>query len=587
MRKFWIVFAVIAVLVGGGLGLLWLAISSLEAPAAGAEGRVLHWRASGGYPEVAPQTLMERLQAGDVPTFSQLVLSLHRAARDPGVETVLMDLRGVSVDWAQLEELCVAVTAVRSGGKQVWAYIESGGDADYALACAADRIAMAPEGNLMVMGVATELAFFAETLQKVGLEAEFLHVGEYKSAPEQLERTGPSDANREMTTALVEGRYELLVDLVARGRARPVAEVRRWIDTGLYDGPTALAAGLVDTLLTAEDLLAELAPDDDLARLEDYALTGGSGGGRHTVALVTAGGTIYPGPSRRDNFQGQILGSDTVIEHLTEAREDDDVAAVILRVDSPGGSALASDLIWREVERVRERKPVIVSMGGYAASGGYYIACSADSIFAGRGTLTGSIGVFAGKMDWSGLYRKLGVHREFIHRGENALMLTDAGGFTPGQRELFQAQLERFYERFLAKVATGRGLTRDAAHAVARGRVWTGLQARDAGLVDDLGGLARALDAARAMIGAAPDDRLRVRTYTEPLSWLERAMLDALRTRAGRALATAAGDGPTAVPEPLASVVQALLRAGFADAAPLLDGRPVALMPWREVPRTP
>ncbi len=587
MRKFWIVFVVIAVLVGGGLGLLWLAISSLEAPVAGAEGRVLHWQASGGYPEVAPQTLMERLQLGDVPTFSQLVLSLHRAARDPGVETILVDLRGVAVDWAQLEELSGALTAVRESGKEVWAYLESGGDADYALACGADRVAMAPEGNLMVMGVASELAFFAETLDKVGLDAEFLHVGKYKSAPEQLERTGPTEANREMTTALVAGRYDLLVDLIARGRSRPVAEVRRWIDTGLYDGESALAAGLVDTLLTAEDLLEAIAPDDDVARLEDYALAGGSGGGQHTVALVSAAGTIYPGPTRRDSFQGQILGSDTVIEHLQEAREDEDVAAVILRVDSPGGSALASDLIWREVGRVQRHKPVIVSMGGHAASGGYYLACSADSIFAGRGTLTGSIGVFAGKMDWSGLYEKLGVHREFIHRGENALMLSDAGGFTPQQRALFQSQLERFYERFLAKVAAGRGMTRDAVHEVAQGRVWTGLQAQEVGLVDGIGGLERALTAARAVIGAAPGAPLRVRTYTEPLSWLERALLDALRTRAGSAL-VAAADGPaTGLPEPLAAAARALLRAGLADAAPLLDGRPLTLMPWREVPRAP
>jgi len=605
VRKFWIVFVIIVLLIGGGLGLLWKAITSLEVPVA-AEGSILHWHAAGGYPETPPDDLLQHLEAGDRPTFSQLLLGLRRAAGDPGVETLLIDLRGLSVNWAQLEELHAAVADLRAAGKTTWAYIESGGNADFAVACAADRIAMAPEGNLMVLGVAAELAFFRETLAKVGLEAEFLHVGEYKSAPEQLTRTGPSEANRRMTTDLVEGRYELLVELIASGRGRSVAEVQAWIDRGLYDGPTALAAGLVDTLLVAEDLLPELGPEDDVAALEDYVRGAGRDGGAGEIALVLAEGTIFPGRSRRDELQGRIMGAETVIDHLARAREDADVDAVVLRIDSPGGSALASDLIWREVARVRDAKPIVVSMGGYAASGGYYIACGADSIFAGAGTLTGSIGVFAGKIDWSGLYDKLGVHREFIQRGENALFWRDAGGFSPAQREMFQDQLESFYERFLAKVAAGRGLDRDEVHAVAQGRVWTGEQGVAAGLVDAVGGLERALRSARVLAGVAPDARVRIRTYAEPLTWFERALLDALRTGGddavvGRALAGLAGGSRaaaaagsslggsagtlTGLPSPLGDIARGLARAGLADVAPLLDGRPVALMPWREVAR--
>jgi protease-4 len=584
VRKFWIVIIILLVLIGGGLGLLWMALSSLDAPASGADGSILHWQASGSYRETAPDDFLSRLQMGEAPTFSQLVLALHRAADDPQIETLVLDLRGVGVNWAQLEELSGAVGAVRAAGKTVWAYIESGGNADYALACAADRVALAPEGNLLVMGVATEMAFLAETFDKVGVEAEFVHVGRYKSAPEQYTRTGPSEANREMTTALVDGRYDLLVDLIARGRGRPVAEVRRWIDVGLYDGPSALAAGLVDTLLDPEELLEGLGDPDDVARLEAYALSGGTRGGRHEVALVVGSGIIMPGPSRRDQLMGDILGSETMVEQLQRARQDDEVDAVILRVDSPGGSALASDLIWHEVARVRQEKPVIVSMGGLAASGGYYIACGADSIFAGTGTLTGSIGVFMGKYDLGGLYDKLGVHREFIQRGENALMLRDAGGFSDEQRELLQDQLERFYERFLAKVAAGRSMDRDAVHEVAQGRVWTGEDGLAAGLVDGIGGLSRALDAARSLIGAGPDERLGIRTYGEPLSWLERTMLDALRSHAEIAVLLGPRDPLAGVPQPLAEAARALAHAGLADVLPLLDGRPLALMPWREVP---
>jgi len=586
MRKFWIVFLVIAVLLVGGLGLLWKSVTSLDSTSGAARGRVIHWQAADAYPEQAPSGFMEHMMAGDGMTHHELLFGLKRAAADPDVEALVLDLRGVILNWAQLEELHGAVTHVRQAGKTVWAYIESGGNADFALASAADRIAMAPEGNLMVLGIAAELAFLRDTLGKLGIAADYLHVGQYKSAPEQLTRTEPSEANREMTTSLVEGRYRLLVDLIAQGRGRDAATVRRWIDVGLYDSESALAAGLVDTLLDASALLGDIFPKDDIADLTAYARRGQRGSSRHQVALVVAAGTIYPGESRYDNMLGRLLGSDTVIEQLARARRDKNIGAVVLRVHSPGGSALASDLIWREVERVREVKPVIVSMGGYAASGGYYIACGADSIFADAGTLTGSIGVFAGKLNCAGLYAKLGVHREFITRGENALFWYDDSGFTPPQRKLFQEQLDRFYERFLAKVAAGRGLSRDQVAAVAQGRVWTGEQALSHGLVDGVGSLDRALAAAKAMLDLAPGERVQLRVYTKQLSWIERTMLDALRSRAGSGWSRLAWTGaPAGLPEPFAASAAAVARAGLGDVIPLLDGRPLALMAWRDVPR--
>lgn len=588
MRKFWIVFLVIVVVLGGGFGLLWKMLSTFDGPGP-VTGSVLHWQAGGPYPEAAPEGFLEKLQAGDVLTHHQLLFGLQRAAADPDVQALVLDLRGVALNWAQLEELHAAVGRVRDNGKTVWAYIESGGNADYALASAADRIAMAPEGNLMVLGVAAELAFLRDTLDMLGLEADFLHVGRYKSGPEQLTRSAPSDANREMTESLVEARYRLLVDLIAAGRGEDPDTAKRWIDVGIYDGESALAAGLVDTLLDGETLLGDIYPDDDVADLEDYARQGRRVRSRQQVALIVAEGVIYPGKSRFDGMQGRILGSDTLVEQLGRARQDESIGAVVLRVDSPGGSALASDLIWQEMARLRAAKPVIVSMGGYAASGGYYIACGADSIFADTGTLTGSIGVFAGKLDWSGLYAKLGIQREFITRGENALFWSDAGGFTPSQRRHFQAQLDRFYERFVTKVAEGRGLGYEEAEAASQGRVWTGEQARRHGLVDGLGGLDRALDAARAALGLTPEDEIQLRIYTKQTSWLERAMLDALRSRGAAGavarVAVRAPLGALALPPPLAESAHALSHAGLADVAPLLDGRPLLLMPWRDVAR--
>jgi protease IV len=245
------------------------------------------------------------------------------------------------------------------------------------------------------------------------------------------------------------------------------------------------------------------------------------------------------------------------------------VQAVLLRVDSPGGSALASDLIWREVARVRDRKPVIVSMAEYAASGGYYVACGADSIFAEPGTLTGSIGVFAGKVAMSGLYSKLGITREFVTRGENALLFSDSASFTDAQRAALQATLGAFYTRFVAKVAQGRRLPEMEVAALAEGRVWTGAQAQARGLVDGLGGLTRALDAAKRMIGVGTDDLVTIVSYEEEPGLLERMLARALRHSAVRLDAGLAA----AVPPPAVS--------GLLAAAPLLDGRPLALLPLR------
>ena len=583
MRKFWIVFIIIAVVIGGGLGLLWKAASSLDGSGGSdAEGGLLHWRAGGALPEGRDDSFMGQLRSSGGPTFREVVFGLHRAARDPEVKAMVLELDGLAVSWAQLEELQDALQRFRDADKPVWSVVSFAGNADYALAAAAEHVVMVPEGNLMVLGVSAELAFLRDTMAKVGIEAEFLHVGEYKSAPEQLTRTEASEANREMTTSLVDQRYGLLVDLIAAGRGCTVDQVRGWIDVGMFDADLALAEGLVDTLLDVEDLLADLYPDENVADFDDYVLAGRGGRANHQVALVVAEGTIMSGESRQDPMQGTVLGSDTVVDQLARAREDEDIEAVILRVNSPGGSAMASDLMWREIERLRAVKPVVVSMGGYAASGGFYISCNGDSVFADRGTLTGSIGVFAGKMNWSGFYEKLDLHREFITRGENALFWHDSGGFSPNQRTLFQDQLDRFYSRFVDKVAEGRGMTPEAVDAVARGRVWTGEQALEVGLVDGIGGLSRAMDSARVLVGAEPDELLRVHTFGKELGWLERTMLDALRSSQ---LAAAMQPAPpfSAMPEPLAGMARALVHSGLADVAPLMDGRPVALMTWRPV----
>lgn len=584
MKKFWIVFAVVAVVIGGGMFMMWRAVSGLESPAA-IDGGVLVWEVAGDYPEERDDSFWGQVRSGAEPTCRDVLFALRRAADDDRITGLVLDLQGLETDWAKIEEMRAAIADFSLAGKPVYAYLDGGMTRDYALACGADQVVMSPEASLMVLGIVAQLDFMKDTLGKLGMEADFVHVGRYKSAPERMTRSEASDANREMIDAIVEDRYRALVGMLAAARGVAPEVAAAWIDQGMFDAQSALAAGLADTLMYWDDLLDARFPDDPVTYLEDYALDRPRSGSKAPrVALVDISGVIMPGRSRFDNFQGKLAGSETVIEDLQSALDDEDVQAVILRVDSPGGSAMASDLIWDQIERVKRDKPVMVSMSGLAASGGYYVSCGADSIFADPGTLTGSIGVYAGKLSRTRMYEKIGVNREFITRGRNALLFSDEGRFTDDQREMFQGQMDAFYERFLAKVAAGRGMTRDQVHAVAQGRVWTGGQGLECGLVDGLGGLDRAVLAVKHTLGLLPTDKVSVITYGTELTWLERMLLDSLREGGGLSslrfallpetgiLGTAAGPVPPAL-------LDDLRRDGTLAALDLLDGRPVAMMP--------
>jgi protease-4 len=586
MKKFWIVFIVVAVIIGGGFGVMWMTFSNLE-PSVTIDGGVLVWEVGGDYPEEQDTTFWGQVRGGGGMTMPEVLFSLYRAAEDDRITSLMMDMRGASCDWAKVEEIRGAVQHFRDMGKPVVAYLDAGGTKDYALAAAADQIVVSPEANLMVLGISAELAFMRDTLDKLGMKADFVHVGAYKSAPERMTRQSASDANRAMITSIVDDRYEALVDMLAESRGVEREVVNGWIDQGMFDAYDALAEGLVDTLMYYEEAMEDRFGDEDITYLSDYSLSRPEHAeSEHSVAVVFITGVIMPGTSRFDNFQGKLAGSETVVEQLQSIAEDDEVDAVILRVDSPGGSALASDLIWNEIRRVKESKPVIVSMSGLAASGGYYVSCLADSIFADPGTLTGSIGVYAGKLDRSEMYKKIGVNREFITRGQNALLFSDEGGFTDSQRDLFQNQMDEFYERFLAKVADGRGMTRDAVHEVAQGRVWTGRQGLEMGLVDGLGGMHRSLDSAKRMLGLDPSDKVSLLTFGDELSLIERMLLKSLRdsgglTRVMEGLSGMGGSHEAAMAQlPVPMLIDALREDGTLAAVQLMDGRPLAMMPF-------
>lgn len=513
------------------VGFAWLGIVALGWMLTGpavqvTSGDWLELDLAGPLPDAPPERVGLAALAAEPLSAVGIQIALRRALVDDRVAGVLLRPDGYQGGWAQAAEIRRCLLDLRDAGKQVVAYVESPTSAAYYLATAASTVAVAPEGSLYPLGISARLLYLKGSLDKLGMEADYIAVGAYKSAPEQFERREPSAPSRRQTEAYVDAIHRRWLEQMARGRGLTPERMMTLVDAAPHDADGALAAGLVDAVMDP------LALDDSLGggRIDalDYleATPEADGVG---IALIHVEGTILSGASGSSAFGGTVAGSETVVERLRRASEDGKVEAVVLRVDSPGGSAIASDVIYRELLRVRERKPVVVSMGNLAASGGYYVAMAADHVVADGFTLTGSIGVYAGKFDQAGLYDKLGVGFDVVQRGENASLFSELQGFTDGQRARLTEQLEAFYARFVDRVAEHRGLSREAAESAAQGRVWAGTDALDAGLVDTLGGLPEAGDLARELAGHGGESGIRWVTYQRTPGFLERTLSNLFR----------------------------------------------------------
>jgi len=503
-------------------------------------------------------------------TTYEVVRALRVAAADDGVTGLVLHVESLDWGWGKLDEVREAVSEFRDSGKPVYASLTGGGEREYMLAAAADVVAMPPTAVLQLDGLAATATFFRGSFDKIGVRPNFVQVGRFKSAAETYTRTGMSPESREALGAVLDDLYRLLLARVGEGRGLEPDSVGRLLERGPFSAVEARGLGLLDTLLydTEVDSLA-LAGHGVRRRAVPFTrylagLGGPSGGPR--VALVAAEGAIVGGRSRAMPGQEQELGAETLIEALRTARRRSAIKAIVLRVDSPGGSAQASDDIWREVERCRAVKPVIVSMADAAASGGYYVAVAADSIVAMPGTLTGSIGIYGGKFNILGTFEKLGLSVETVSRGAHAEMFSPYRDFTPEEAARFQQNLEEFYRGFVARVARGRRLPEAEVDSLGAGRVWTGVAARRLGLVDRLGGIATALEMARAAAGLPADEELAVerfprvrRTLLE--RWVEEFVLRDEDAEAWMALPP-------------------MLRA-WATVASLPAGEPLAIMPFQ------
>jgi protease-4 len=463
-------------------------------------------RVGGELAETAPNDVVDYLRGNRASTLRSLVDNLRKAKTDDRIHAVMVKPTGFATPhWGKLQEIRDAIVDFKTSGKPVYAYLEYGGDREYYVASAADKVFLMPSSSLDLTGVASYEIFLRGTLDMFGVYPNLLHIGDYKTAVNTFTEKSFTPAHREMTASLTRDLYDQIVRGIGEGRKKNEAEVRRLIDEGPFLPENALRAGLIDDVAYEDEVEEQLGGssrrDVDAERYANVSLRSLGLNRGPRIAIIYAVGPIVAGESGFDPVNGPVVGSETLIENIRRARRDRSIRAIVLRVDSPGGSATASDAIWRELmlaKREQPGRPLIASMSDLAASGGYYIAMASNAIVAQPSTLTGSIGIFGGKFVTGGLYGKLAANIESLSFGRHAEMDSPVRPYDAEETAKVQEQLQAFYDQFVEKVAEARQSTPERIDQVAQGRVWTGRQAKEHGLVDELGGLDRAVAIAKA-----------------------------------------------------------------------------------------
>lgn len=492
---------------------------------------------SGDLPEVLPQLV---LGGGDELTVRAYVETIRKAKGDSRIKGILLRPGSLSSPfWAKIQEIRDAIQDFKTSGKYVYAWLEYGGDREYFLASVADKVYLLPSATLDLTGVANYEVFLRGTFDWIGTYPDFLHVGDYKTAINTYLEKTYTPAHREMAESLTRSQYDQLVRAIADSRKKNEADVRGLIDQGPFEPVEALKAGLVDDIAYEDELddLAQELDEKDFIEAEDYAKVSWERTGtprKSKIAVINAAGVINSGSSGFDPMNGAVIGSDSLVEYIREARADRSVRAIVLRVDSPGGSSTASDVIWRELSISRENhRPVIVSMSDLAASGGYYISLGGDAIVAQPGTLTGSIGVYTGKFVVSGTLDKLGANVEATSKGKHAEIYSPDRRFTPDERKKIEESMQNVYDQFIERTAAARHMTPEKVDEIAQGRVWTGQQAKELGLVDELGGLYKAIDLAKQRARIPAEEEVDLVVYPPRRSFYE-VLADELSSPVGK-----------------------------------------------------
>jgi protease-4 len=482
---------------------------------------------SGTLPELEPSRrgLLRRLDPRPTgPSLEGIRIRLDRILADGRPAGVVLRLENLDAGWATLEELRAEISRFRGSGKKVVALLVDADTRAYYLAAAADEVYATPLSTLNVVGLRARVNFLKDSLTRVGLKAEVIAVSPYKSAGDPLARSSFSREAREQTGRLLDRRFDALLDAISAGRGVTPERAHSKVDGAPYLAFDAQKEGLIDGALYEDELPGRLGGDGTPARLEEWGAAKRAlrlpyrKRTSRVVALVGVEGTIVRGRSRRlpvplPLLGGVQAGSESVVAALRVAEKNRRVGAILMHVESPGGDALASDLIWREVARIREKKPVLVLMGNVAASGGYYVSAPASRVVARANTVTGSIGVILTRPVAAGLFEKLEVNPATVQRGARANLLDPRHEPSPDELAVLTGQLNSIYGEFKDRVARGRGISPEAVEPLAGGRVWTGSEAIEKGLVDELGGFRDALEAAKNLAGIqgnAPDVLVKI-----------------------------------------------------------------------------
>lgn len=490
---------------------------------------------------------------------------IEKAGEDESIAGVILQI-DAAPGRGKLNELRSAIKRVQGKGKKVYALLESAMGPQYQLASACDEIILPESGEVLLPGVRAEFSFYKDLFAKVGVEADMMHVGDFKGAAEPYTRDSLSEPVRKNMTALIDDLYDEMLTTIASDRDIKIEEIRKLVDQGLLMAAEAKEAGLVDRVIYPDqfrDALQKEYKADKLVYVENYAKQkvdtdfsgpmgmmklfqsmmgegrSGSGDDAPKIAVVYAVGPIMSGKSQSSLMGGTSMGSTTIVEALQEAAKDETVKAIVLRVDSPGGSALASDLIWRQTQAID--KPIIASMGDVAASGGYYISMGADRIFAEPGTVTGSIGVVGGKLAMKGVYDKLGIDTESISRGENSGIFSTTDKFSESERKVVERMMKVIYDQFTSKAAEGRKMKQEDLEKLAGGQVYTGRVAKRLGLIDEVGTLRDSIQAAKRQAGLDPDKKVELIVLPKPENPFEALLggnMDAEREAEARVLAS-------------------------------------------------
>jgi protease-4 len=493
--------------------------------------------------------------------FQSKLDRIRKAQKDKSIDGLFLQLDGLEIGWGKLHELRGAVARVRQAGKKVYAYMEAGDSKDYLLAIACDQVCLPESGWLMLTGMRAEVSFYKDLLDKIGVKADMLQMGSYKGTGEVLTQNHMSPQFRERLESVLDDHFDQdLVGLMVESRTKQkwtADQVKKLIDQGPYTAKAAAAAGLIDQVAYRDQFEKDLKKDfkaDHLKVTKNYgqakeeeldlsnpfaifkllkppkkSTTSGP-----TIAVIYATGVIVTGKGGDGLLGGQAIGSTTMIEAIRQAENDKNVKAIVLRVDSPGGSALASDLIWNELRQ--SKKPVIASMSDTAASGGYYISMTANKIFAEPGTLTGSIGVVGGKMVIGGLYDLIGLKTEVLARGANSGIFSSTTPFSESEKKAITGLMKDTYDQFVDKAIQGRAragkkFDKEEFLKLAEGRIWTGRQAKANGLVDELGTLDDAIAAAKSIGGLKKDVDVELLVLPKPRNFIDMLMESRSDTR--------------------------------------------------------